>query len=48
VILLLELNVSFEGVLSMFEPVGGLNVSVAPLTKFEPLIVIVWFDVLAG
>jgi len=41
VILLLELNVSFDGVLSMFDPVGGLNVSVAPSTKFDPLIVIV-------
>src|SRR5215210_4041118 len=39
---LLDMNVSFDAVLSMFEPVGGSNVSDAPFWKLLPLIVIVW------
>ena len=38
----LELNVSLAALLLMFAPVGGSNVSVAPLTKLLPLMVSVW------
>jgi len=45
---LADTNVSFAGVLEMLLPVGGSKISVAPLTKFEPEIVIVWFALFAA
>lgn len=45
---LLDTKVSLLAVLLMFDPVGGSNVRVAPLTKLLPLIVNVWLLPEAG